>query len=534
MKAILLKRERLGPLHASREDTASSGARQTCDRLRSSGDLAAEFERACRRYGAKSAVIEGDQSFSYRWLHQAALSVRHELETQYELAPGSPVALMLGNSPEYIAAFFGVLLAGGIVVPLPPTMEASRWKQVQDSSGLSLLITRDEELAAREDLSMVPRNSLLLAADDKPVGEPFAGSGRSGNDLAMVVYTSGSTGLPKGVMLSHRNLLANTQSILDYLPIREDDRALVILPFCLAFGNSILQTHLLAGATLVLGSSLTFPVSILQALREQRATSFSAVPEVYAMLLRFADLGDEPLSDLRYMAVAGGALKPDLADLVAARIKPAQLYVMYGQTEATARLAYLPPNELQARRGSIGRGIPGVQLSVADSSGNPLAPGQRGRLLARGENIMLGYWRDPRATATVLQNGWLDTGDLGTVDADGYIYLQGRSNLLIKVHGQRIHPREIEDLIAARFPGSQVIVVPYSEAGETRLALFLTPLADVAIAEASIRQICRQSLPRYKIPSHVEVLERLPLNDALKVDRNALAERIGEPLRRVS
>jgi acyl-CoA synthetase (AMP-forming)/AMP-acid ligase II len=350
----------------------------------------------------------------------------------------------------------------------------------------------------------------------------------------MIAYTSGSTGLPKGVMLSHRNLLANVQSIWDYLPISRGDRALVILPFCRAFGNSVLQTHLLAGATLVLADSATFPVSLLEALRQQRATSLSAVPEVFAMLLRFAGLVETPLPALRYMAAAGGALKPDLAEQIAERIRPAKLYVMYGQTEATARLSFLPPEQLPQRRGSVGRAIPGVELRVVGAGGHPIVPGQTGRLLARGENIMLGYWRDPAATAAVLQDGWLDTGDLGTVDAEGYLYLQGRSNLVIKVHGHRIHPREIEDRISALIPGSHVTVVPYTAGDETRLALFLAPPSDTPVTEPFVWQLCRRSLPPYKTPTFIEVLERMPLNDALKVDRSALTRRAAEPRKRVS
>ena len=534
MKVMILDRRRLGPLGAPPAGGASIEGRIRRNRLDSSGNLAAEFLRVCRSCADKTAVVEGAQSFSYRWLCDAALNVRRELMTRPRLDPGSPVGLMLGNSPEYIAALFGVLLAGAVAVPLPATIEPERWRQIRESCEFSLLITRREDWATRKDLHAEMRGSVVPARDEQPAELPIEAVGRGGDDLAMIAYTSGSTGLPKGVMLSHRNLLANAQSILDYLPIRGDDRALVILPFCLAFGNSILQTHLLSGATLVLGGSLTFPGSILEALRQQRATSFSAVPELYAMLLRFAALGDQPLPDLRYMAAAGGALEPDLADRVAQRIRPARLYVMYGQTEATARLSYLPPEQLQSHRGSIGRGIPGVQLRVADADGNPVAPGQSGRLLARGENIMLGYWRDPEATAAVLQDGWLDTGDLGTVDADGYIYLQGRSNLLLKIQGRRIHPREIEDRIVEHFPGSQAVVVPYGGAGETRLALFLTPPAGMAVTEASVRQVCRKSLPRYKMPAHVELIERLPLNDAMKVDRGVLAERPGQRLRRVS
>jgi acyl-CoA synthetase (AMP-forming)/AMP-acid ligase II len=147
---------------------------------------------------------------------------------------------------------------------------------------------------------------------------------------------------------------------------------------------------------------------------------------------------------------------------------------------------------------------------------------------------MLGYWRDPRATAAALQDGWLDTGDLATVDRDGYIYLCGRSNLLIKVHGHRVHPREIEDLITNRFAGAQAVVVPYDSAEETRLALFVVPAAQQTLDESQLRHVCRQKLPRHKIPSYVHVLDRFPLNDSLKVDRGRLAQHAADELRRVS
>jgi acyl-CoA synthetase (AMP-forming)/AMP-acid ligase II len=345
---------------------------------------------------------------------------------------------------------------------------------------------------------------------------------RGGRDLAMILYTSGSTGTPKGVMLSHRNLLANTQSILEYLPIRRDDRALVVLPWCHAFGNSILLTHTLIGATLVLAGSMTFPVSILQALREMQATSLSAVPELFSLLLRFARLDQVPLPHLRYMSVAGGALAPELTEQVAAGIAPARFYVMYGQTEATARLSYLPPEELTQRRGSIGRGIPGVELRVVDDSGSPVPPGRIGRLVARGENVMLGYWQDADRSSPLLSGGWLDTGDLATVDHDGYIYLRGRASLLVKVQGHRVHPTEIEDVVNRHFPGIQTVAVPYDSAGATRLALLVIPGNDQAVGERELRAVCLAELPRHKIPSRIELLDRWPLNGAMKIDRQAL------------
>ena len=192
---------------------------------------------------------------------------------------------------------------------------------------------------------------------------------------------------------------------------------------------------------------------LLKSLREMEATSFSAVPEVYGMLLKYGRLGERPLPALRYMTVAGGELRHDLAEEIARRIKPASFHVMYGQSEATARLASLQPQQLPVRRGSIGRPISGVELAVMDESNRELAANAVGMLCARGENVMLGYWRDPTATADAISpDGWLRTGDLAHRDDDGYFFLHGRASLLIKIQGHRVHPAEIEGLVEAEFP----------------------------------------------------------------------------------
>ena len=292
-----------------------------------------------------------------------------------------------------------------------------------------MLISRAEDFGAQQSGPSIAQLHL-----PGPGGEEIPAPRRQGRDLAMLLFTSGSTGMPKGVMLSHRNLLANADSILHELPIRADDRALVVLPFCHAFGNSILQTHILSGATLLLYGAPTFPAAVVEALRDWRATSFSAVPEVYGMVLKYGRLGEQPLPALRYMAVAGGALRDDFSADIAERIAPAPFHVMYGQSEATARLASLPPQQLHGRRGSIGKPIGGVELCIMDEANRELPPGAVGMLCARGENVMLGYWQDPAATADVLSgDGWLRTGDLAHRDEDGYFYLHGRANLLVKI-----------------------------------------------------------------------------------------------------
>jgi acyl-CoA synthetase (AMP-forming)/AMP-acid ligase II len=327
-------------------------------------------------------------------------------------------------------------------------------------------------------------------------------------------------------MLSHGNLLSNTRSILYDLPITADERALVLLPFCHAFGNSILQTHMLAGATMVFAGALMFPATIPQAIAKFDATSFSAVPEVYGMLMKYGRLGEQTMPRLRYMSVAGGGLRHDLSTRMAELIAPAKFYVMYGQSEAAARLAVLPPDQLHVREGSIGRALSGVELAVLDEANRVLPQGEAGMLCARGPNVMLGYWQDEAASAEALSGGWLRTGDLARADADGYFYIEGRANLLVKVQGYRVHPAEIESVVEAAFPGVRAVAVPMLHSGETRFALFVAPQGGAGVDLANLRATCQRELPSYKIPVHVEILEELPLTSGYKVDRAALAGRL--------
>jgi long-chain acyl-CoA synthetase len=201
--------------------------------------------------------------------------------------------------------------------------------------------------------------------------------------------------------------------------------------------------------------------------------------------------------------------------------------VMYGQSEASPRLASLPPDQLALRRGSIGKAIPGVTLAIKDEDGRDLPPGESGMLCARGDNIMLGYWRDETTTAEVLtEDGWLRTGDMAHSDTDGYFYIDGRANLLVKVQGHRVHPAEIEGVVEALFPQAKAVALPMMRGDETRFALFLASQDDRAIDIADVRAACMRDLPSHKVPVHFEILERLPLNSAYKVDRAALKLRL--------
>jgi acyl-CoA synthetase (AMP-forming)/AMP-acid ligase II len=289
---------------------------------------------------------------------------------------------------------------------------------------------------------------------------------------------------------------------------------------------------LLVGATLVQAGSVFFPNSIVEAIDRHRATSFSGVPEMYRMLLARSDLGQRPLPSLRYMAVAGGPLPHGPAGEIARRIAPGRLFVMYGQTEATARISYLEPGDLEQRLGSVGRGIPGVEVQVVGPQDQPVRPGDAGEVRARGANVMLGYWGDHEGTGRVLRHGWLYTGDLGTMDQDGYLYLQGRASELVKVSGHRVHPGEVEGVVARRLPVQNVAVVACdTQSMGTRLAMFVQPASQNGhLTPDEVLRFCRAELPRYEVPVFVEVLAKFPLTNTMKVDRRALERLAAERL----
>jgi len=483
--------------------------------LEEAANLGLAFFDVARARGDHPAIETEKGTFTYGWLLRAAESVRLYLCSRPGHAHGARVALKLANSPEYVAAYYGTLLADCVVVPLPVALEPMRLKQIEDACRPDVLIA--PKSVAGEAATTVT----LIAKSADGIQRPAPERGRG--DLAMLLFTSGSTGLPKSVMLSHGNLLSNTRSILQDLPITANERALVLLPFCHAFGNSILQTHILAGATMVFAGALMFPATIPQAIARFDATSFSAVPEVYGMLMKYGRLGEQTMPKLRYMSVAGGGLRHDLSVRMAELIAPAAFYVMYGQSEAAARLAVLPPDQLHVREGSIGRALSGVELAVLDDSNRALPQGEAGMLCARGPNVMLGYWQDDAASVEALSGGWLRTGDLARADADGYFYIEGRANLLVKVQGYRVHPAEIESVVEAAFPGVRAVALPMLHAGETRFALFVALQGGVAVDLASLRATCQRELPSYKIPVHVEILDELPLTSGYKVDRAALS-----------
>jgi acyl-CoA synthetase (AMP-forming)/AMP-acid ligase II len=347
---------------------------------------------------------------------------------------------------------------------------------------------------------------------------------------ALIVYTSGSTGKPRGVVQTFRNVDANTRSIVQYLGLSSEDRALVVLPLYYCYGRSVLQTHLLAGGSVFLDSRFAFPRVVLEAIGSEGCTGFAGVPLTFELIRRQVDVSSIALPRLRYLTQAGGAMSPDTIAWVRQAFHPAKLYVMYGQTEATARLSYLPPERGEEKKGSIGIPIPGVELRVVDEQGRELPVGEVGHLVARGDNVTLGYLDEPEETAAILHDGWLWTGDLAYRDADGFFFHQGRTKEILKIGGHRASPIEIEHVVAEHpdVAEAAVIGVRHALMGEVPAA-FVVARPGKTPSDDDLRRFCRERMPPYKVPVSFTLVEALPRNESGKLLRAALVQRLAAP-----
>jgi acyl-CoA synthetase (AMP-forming)/AMP-acid ligase II len=346
-------------------------------------------------------------------------------------------------------------------------------------------------------------------------------------DLAAIIYTSGSTGEPRGVMLTHRNLVSNARSIAQYLRLTAADRVMCVLPFYYVYGLSLLHTHLLAGGSIVIDNRLAYPNVVVQGMRDHQVTGLSGVPSTFVLLLERSDLGQTDLPHLRYLTQAGGAMPVGRLLELRKRLPGVPVYVMYGATEAAARLTYLEPAMLESKLGSIGRSIPNVAVTILREDGSPASAGEVGELVARGSNISCGYWNAPDETAIRFGPQGYRTGDLGYMDDDGYLFLTGRRHDMIKTGAHRVGPREIEDVLCAHPDVIEAAVVgaPDDILGEIPVA-FVSVRHASGLEPAALRNFCAPRLAAHKIPARWHFVPELPKTGAGKVDKVSLRDRL--------
>ena len=424
----------------------------------------------------------------------------------------------------------GTLRAGAALSPLNPTIKRDRLRYVLEDVEPAAVVCDAEHAelvseagAAAGGIPVASDVDELTTADASSLPPPPLET-----DLAAVLYTSGSTGNPKGVTLTHRNLSFVIGSIVEYLEMSAADRVLCVLQLSFGYGLCQLLSCVRVGATLVVEPGLTFPGRLVQLLEGQRITGLPAVPTIFQVLISLRGLADRALPDLRFLTNAGASLPATTVAAVRKTFPNARFYLMYGLTECI-RVSYLPPEHIDARPTSSGIPIPGTDAWVAGSDGGVAAADEIGELMVRGPHVMHGYWRDPERTAERIQPGrwpWervLATGDLFRRDEDGYLHWVGRTDDLIKCRGEKVYPREVEEVLhaAAGVREAAVLGIPDELLGQAVHA-HVAPLSGHALDEAELRRLCAERLEDHKVPQRVFVHEALPRTPRGKVDRQAL------------
>jgi long-chain acyl-CoA synthetase len=460
-----------------------------------------------RMYGEAYALKHLDKALTYDELNTRRLAFAGHL-IRKGVAPGDRVLLAVENSLEYVIAYFGALTAGATLVPVNPDTTGSLVRSLVADCHARLVISRSQTFQ-RLGLEDMPTAMIRLHASFAKNSEEFfthidrsmSYPAVSPASLALILYTSGTTGQPKGVMLSHANLLANTESIISYLEMSGEDSIVNVLPFSHSFGNSVLLTHLAVGARVVIENRFMYPEKVVETLQAERPTGLSGVPSTFYILLNKTSFASRDWSFLRYISQAGGGMRVETVQRLRSILPNTKIFIMYGQTEASARLAYLPPELLSRKIGSIGIAIPGVELRVVNEQGDEVTGDEIGEIVARGPNIMQGYLN--RDSDQALRGGWLHTGDMARRDRDEFIYVVARKSDFLKVGSYRISPGEIEEVIG-ELPGVEDVACVSTEdelLGEAVVACvcWSPQFFDAGL----IRSHCMGKLPSYKVPKYV-------------------------------
>jgi amino acid adenylation domain-containing protein len=494
---------------------------------------------SAERHAAKTALVAGETRLSYGDLESVSKAFATALIAR-GARPGDRVVLLMDNGWRTAVAIFGCWMAGVVICPVNPSAKPARLSQILDSCRpfAVILETRLQKLVSdaagpQPKLRIVAGAANLTGDDldfDALLSEPAGAvpKGLPDTDLAAIIYTSGSTGEPKGVMLGHDNLDAAVRSITSYLGNTSNDVLLGVLPLSFGYGLNQLLSSILVGGTLVIEKSFAYPHLIFERIRDEQVTGLALVPTMLSIMMQTRDLSPQTFESLRYVTTAAAALPAAHGDWLCAFLPSLRLYCMYGQTECT-RISFLPPEDLDRKRGTVGIAIPGTTALVVDETGNVVPPGVVGELVVAGPHVMRGYWNNDAATARALRadaaGGMrLHTGDLFTCDADGYLTFVARKDDIIKSRGEKVAPQAVEAVLQA-MPGvtdALVFGVAHDVFGQAVKAIVVAPGG--AMTEKDVMRHCAQHLEAHMVPTIVEFRDFLPTTDTGKVSRRLAAQ----------
>jgi len=503
------------------------------------------LQNSAERFPDKVALVCGDRRLTYAEVEAQANQLARAL-IAHGVERGDRVAIYLPNSVEAAIAVFGILKAAGTFVVVNPTTKRDKLIYVLNNCRASALFAtaRNARLAAevgkavpslkfavlsgQGTTSAAIEGAAAYAFDDLLAAYPTARPPcpTIDQDLACLIYTSGSTGDPKGVMSGHNNVVFASGSIIQYLENIAGDIVINVLPLSFDYGLYQLLMVFRFGGTLVLERSFAYPAAILKTMEVERVTGFPGVPTVFAILLRM-DLSPYDLGNLRYLTNTAAALPPSHITTLREKFPWATLYSMYGLTECK-RTLYLPPDQLEVRPGSVGIAIPGTEVWIEDEEGNYAGPGVVGELVIRGSHVMRGYWEDAEATAECYRPGptpgerILYSGDLFKMDEEGYLYFVARKDDIIKSRGEKVSPKEVENVLygLAGVAEAAVIGVPDPILGQAIKAFVV--LDNVQLTEKEVLRHCRANLEDYSVPQYVEFCAELPKTDSGKIRKTGL------------
>ncbi|GJE80750.1 AMP-binding protein [Methylorubrum thiocyanatum] len=481
------------------------------------------------------AIVEGHETLTYAAFRARVGALARRL-ARLGLAPGDRVAILLPKSIREGVAIFAVSAAGGVFVPIHPSLRPRQVRHIVADSGARVLLTDAAHATGLEGALDDLSDLVILDGEAGENGTALVPGEPAPDGLAAILYTSGSTGLPKGVMLSHANLIAGTRIVRTYLGINREDRILSVLPFSFDYGLNQLLTSVEQGARIVLLTP-RLGDDVVRALEAHRITLLAGVPTLWTLLTRAAPhLAKADLSALRAITNSGGSLALPTIERLRARLPHTAIVLMYGLTEAF-RSTYLPPEEIDRRPDSIGRAIPETEIFAVTTGGRRARPGEPGILHHRGPTVSMGYWNRPEDTARVLVPDPFPppgsapglvcrSGDLVVEDEDGFFRFIGREDTMIKTQGFRVSPTEVEAALmeTGAFRAAAVIGLPDPSLGQ-RIHAVTVPAED-APGTADVLQGLRKALAPHLVPRTIEAVAALPTTPNGKVDYKRLtAER---------